>query len=128
MVETQSTVMVVEDTDALRRLVGYVLRKAGLTVIEMEDGLAAWEAIQVARPSLILLDVRMPRMDGMEFLQRLRADTVFAAVKVVMLTSLSTKSDIAYAESLGISGYLIKPVAPRALVAQVQALLAEAAE
>ena len=123
MAEAQSTVMVVEDTDALRRLVGYVLRKAGLTVVEMEDGLDAWEAVQVAPPSLILLDVRMPRMDGMEFLQRLRADPAYAAVRVLMLTSLSTESDIAYAESLGISGYLIKPVAPRDLVARVQALL-----
>ena len=107
MAEPKSTVMVVEDTDALRRLEGYVLRKAGVDVVEMADGQEAWEALQESRPDLVLLDVRMPRMDGLELLQRMRATEGLRDLPVVMVTSLGTEADIAFAESFGISAYLV---------------------
>ncbi len=112
-------ILVVEDTPNLRRLVAYLLGRAGYEVLQAEDGRAAVEVLKRHLPDLILLDIRMPGMDGFELLELLRGFPRAQAIPVVMLTSLSGARDLDRAMQLGVVDFLTKPIEPRALLTQV---------
>jgi chemotaxis protein histidine kinase CheA len=101
-------VLIVEDSEITRALVAGILRDMGLRVVEAEDGLHGWETLNQQRFDLVLSDVQMPRMDGLELLEKIRADPRFRALPVVMLTTLNDVSDKEAALKLGASAYLVK--------------------
>lgn len=119
-------ILVVEDTPNLRRLVAYLLGRAGYEVLQAEDGRAAVEVLKRHLPDLILLDIRMPNMDGFELLELLRGFPRAQAIPVVMLTSLSGARDLDRAMQLGVVDYLTKPIEPRALLSQVTRIVGPA--
>ena len=103
------TVMVVEDTDVTRDVLSRLLKREGYQTVSAEDGRQALEKLQKnAPPDLILLDVMMPDLDGLELLERLHTHPQWKAVPVVMLTGLSDTHTIHRAEQLGAKEYLIK--------------------
>lgn len=116
-------ILTVEDQPNIRRLITYVLTKSGYKVMQAEDGEAAVHVLQHTIPDLILLDVRMPKMDGFELLTLLRKYEAAAAIPVVMLTSLNTPRDLDRALELGVIDFLTKPIEPRTLVGRVQEIL-----
>lgn len=88
-------------------------------VVVVRDGAEAWDylkrqgkfaGLQAANPSVVLLDLKMPKMDGLEVLRRMRADTKLETVPVVMLTSSREERDVVQSYALGVNAYVVKPV------------------
>jgi CheY-like chemotaxis protein len=103
-----STILVAEDDRFLRRAVEVALKKRGHNVVIAADGQEAIEQIRAHRPALVLLDLLMPRMTGLEVLDALRADPVTANTVVLILSNSSKELEIHAAERLGVAGYWIK--------------------
>ncbi len=107
------TILIVDDEPNVRLVLQTALASAGYAVIEAEDGQAALERLRDTPCSLILLDLRMPKMDGMELLRRLRA--LGNAIPVVILTAHGSIPDAVEAMKLGAIDFLTKPITPDAL-------------
>jgi DNA-binding response OmpR family regulator len=118
-------ILVVDDDLELSSLIGYALRQAGYMVVEAADGIAALEAFERESPALVILDVNLPRLSGLEVCRRIRAAS---RVPVMMLTVRSAEEDQVQALDLGADDYLTKPFSPRTLLARVRALLRRAGE
>ncbi len=116
-------ILVVDDEPDLVDLVGYNLRKAGYKVFTARDGLEALQLLPQARPDLILLDILMPRMDGIELCRTLRQRPEYAHIPVLMLTAKTGEGDEIQGLDAGADDYLPKPVSPRRLLSRIRALL-----
>lgn len=123
-------ILVVDDDLELSSLIGYALRQAGYMVIEAGDGIAALEAFERESPALVILDVNLPRLSGLEVCRRIRAAsrTPASGVPIMMLTVKNAEEDQVRALDLGADDYLTKPFSPRTLLARVRALLRRAGE
>jgi len=119
-----STILLVEDDPDIRHLVSYKLTKAGLDVIGVGDGIAALSAARDHPPDLVLLDVRMPRMSGIEVCRELRAGPLRADVPIILLTARSLPQDLDQGYAAGASDYIVKPFSPRDLLQRVEDALA----
>src|SRR5262245_7137137 len=117
-------ILTVEDAPNIRKLIAYNLKRAGYEVLEAEDGKAAVRVLQQVVPDLIVLDIRMPEMDGFALLELMRRYPKAAAIPVIMLTALSTATDLDRALQLGVVDYLVKPLDPTLLIAKVESALA----
>ena len=120
------TILVVDDEPPILELVRYTLEDEQIRVLEAVDGVQALEVAQAARPDLILLDVQMPRLDGLEVCRRLRADTALGGTRIVMLTAAGQDAERARGLAAGADEYLTKPFSPLALFTLVRSLLPEA--
>ena len=117
--------IVVADDDAdIRDLVVFKLRQAGHDVQAVEDGAAAVEACQATPPDLVVLDVMMPGMGGLDATRALRLDPRLARVPVILLTARAQESDIEQGFGAGADDYIVKPFSPRELASRVAAVLA----
>jgi DNA-binding response OmpR family regulator len=116
-------VLVVDDDLELSTLLGFTLEKAGFDVVTAPDAEAAFAKWQSAQPSVILLDVSMPRRSGLYFLERLRR---VSTIPVIMLTARTSDEDVVRAFDLGADDYVTKPFSPRQLIARVRAALRRA--
>ena len=92
-------------------------------VVEAVDGDEAWSLIQVHRPALVLLDVRMPGRTGLEILDAIKADPNLARTKVILLTASAMESDMTAGLAAGADFYLTKPFSPRDLLARLDEAL-----
>ncbi|MEF3273066.1 MAG: response regulator [Chloroflexus sp.] len=101
------TIMVVEDESATRRLYRFLLQNSGYNVIEAEDGVDALEKLQVHKCDLIITDMNMPRMGGIEMVRTLRQN--HSQIHVIMLTAFSTPDTEKNALRAGVNEYLTKP-------------------
>jgi CheY-like chemotaxis protein/chemotaxis signal transduction protein len=102
------TVLVVEDSEITRDLVTGILGGHGYHYLVAEDGYQGWQMLQEHHVDLVVTDVQMPRMDGLELLQRVRASETLSELPVVILTTLGDPADKARAMELGADGYLVK--------------------
>jgi len=123
-----STILLAEDDPDILHMVAYKLRRAGFEVVETTDGLAALDACRREPPDLVLLDVRMPRMDGIAVCRELRAGPRTGDLPIVMLTARARDQDRELALAAGATDYVVKPFSPRALVERVEAVLAREAQ
>jgi putative two-component system response regulator len=115
-------VLVADDTDSIRVLFQKLLTADGHEVISVEDGVQALDAIQRERPDVILLDVGMPGLDGIEVCRRLKSDPATRLTPVVLVTGLSDLSDRIKGIEAGADDFLSKPVHPHELRARVVSL------
>ena len=120
------TILVVDDEPPILELVRFTLEDEQIRVLEASDGAQALETALAVRPDLILLDVQMPRLDGLEVCRRLRADASLAGTRIVMLTAAGQDADRARGLAAGADEYLTKPFSPLALFTLVRSLLPEA--
>ena len=118
-----AVVLIVEDNARNLKLVRDVLGHAGYAILEACDGETGVELARERHPDLILMDVNLPGIDGVEALARLRADPATADIPVVALTAYAMKDDRARFLAAGFDGYLEKPVSVRELPGQVEALI-----
>ena len=121
--EERPLVLVAEDDNKTLRLVGQVIQRGGYRAVLASNGVGAVKLLKRARPDLIILDLRMPRMDGFQLLELLKKYETSASIPVVVLSGSSSLFDIDRALRLGISDYLVKPISPRKLLQKVQELL-----
>lgn len=117
---TPPTVLVVDDEESVRDLVSRYLERDGFAVAAAEDGGTALDAARRLRPDLIVLDVMLPGLDGIEVLRRLRE---WSDAYVILLTARSDETDKVLGLGVGADDYLTKPFSPRELVARVKAVL-----
>ena len=115
-------VLVVEDERDILDLVRLYLEKEGYRTLSASSGAEALRVIKSDRPDLIVLDLMLPEMDGLEVCKRLRADPQTAMVPIIMLTAKAEESDTIIGLALGADDYVTKPFSPNALVARVKAL------
>ena len=116
----EATILVVEDETSIQRVVRTYLEDAGFQVLMTDNGSEALEMAEAHRPELIILDLNLPGMDGMEVAVRLRQRS---DVFILMLTARSEETDRVTGLKLGADDYLAKPFSPRELVARVEAIL-----
>ncbi|MFF0060747.1 response regulator transcription factor [Streptomyces sp. NPDC005279] len=116
-----ANVMVAEDDEKQAELVRRYLEREGHTVTVVRDGRAAIESVRYKAPDLLVLDVMMPRADGLDVLRVLRAEA--RELPVLMLTARSTEDDLLLGLDLGADDYMTKPYSPRELMARVRTLL-----
>jgi two-component system, chemotaxis family, chemotaxis protein CheY len=110
-------VLIVDDASLVRMFYGEALRDAGYEVDEALNGLEALEKLLIAPAGLIVLDVNMPRMDGMTFLRTLRrGDQPLAATPVLITSTEAAAQDTELARAAGANFYLVKPVSPEVLI------------
>ena len=114
------TILVVDDDPHIRQLLVFALGKAGLDTIEAEDGEAALRQAEVRAPDLVVLDINMPRMDGLEVCRTLRGRS---DVPILFLSSRDDEIDRVLGIELGADDYVVKPFSPREVVARVMAIL-----
>lgn len=118
-------IALVDDEENLRETVGFALRREGYRVELYPDGLAAWQSFEKVLPDLAILDILMPRMDGLELCRRLRA--LSERLPILFLTSKDDEFDRVLGLELGADDYLCKPFSMRELAARVKVLLRRAA-
>lgn len=116
-------ILVVDDEQDIRLLARFILKPAGYEVAEAGDGAECLQKIEQEDPALLLLDIRMPQMDGWQVLERVKADERFKALPVVMMSAHSSGHTLAAAQDAGCDGYVIKPFKERELLAAVDGLL-----
>jgi DNA-binding response OmpR family regulator len=114
------TILVVEDEESLASTLSYNLRKNGYNVVSAGDGVAGLQAARRDRPDAVVLDLMLPKMDGLEVCRRLRAES---DVPILMLTAKSEEFDKVVGLEMGADDYLTKPFSMRELMARVRALL-----
>jgi len=121
------TVLVVEDEHTLSEAYQIILRTAGYTVVVAFDGQEGLEIASKANPDLILLDLRMPRMDGLEFLRHYNLEQEHTTVKIIVFSNYDMQKEIDEAYRLGATRYILKAWAsPKELVQVVANTLADA--
>ncbi|TPG06371.1 DNA-binding response regulator [Sphingomonas oligophenolica] len=118
------TILVVDDDPHIRQLLVFALDKAGLAAIEADDGESALAIAAAQSPDLVILDINMPRMDGLEACRRLRAARGEGRnVPILFLSSRDDEIDRVLGIELGADDYVVKPFSPREVVARVMAIL-----
>jgi DNA-binding response OmpR family regulator len=115
-----STILVVDDEPQIAEIAGDFLRHAGYEVATAADGAAALELARTRHPALVVLDLRLPDMDGLDVAKALRRES---SIPIIMLTARVDESDRLRGLSLGADDYITKPFSPRELVARVKAVL-----
>lgn len=121
-------ILVVEDNERNRKLVSDILTFKGYEVVETETGEEGVRLAQERRPDLILMDIRLPGIDGIEALRRLRADAATAAIPVMAMTASVMTSERQKIMAAGFDAYQSKPINLKEFVAAVEQLLARPRE
>lgn len=119
----EPTILVVDDEPSISEVVGLYLRRAGYRVVVAHDGLEALQVLEQQLPDLVVLDLMLPKIDGLEITRRLR-DT--GEIPIIMLTSRREETDRILGLEMGADDYVVKPFSPRELVSRVKAVLRRA--
>lgn len=116
-------VLIADDEQNIVISIEFLMKREGFTVVIARDGEEAWQKIQQEKPDLVLLDVMMPKRNGYEVCQAMRADGELAATKVLMLTAKGRDTEIAKGLAIGADAYMTKPFSTKELVSRARQLL-----
>ena len=122
----RKTILYIEDNEANRKMVRLLLMNTAYALIEAYDGEAGVLKALEARPDLILMDIQLPKISGIEAMRRLRADPVTANTPIIAITSFALSGDDQKAKEAGATAYIAKPYSPRDLLALIRKTLPEA--
>ncbi len=117
------TILIVEDEGDILELLRYNLNREGYRVLEATSGETALDVIRKEAPDLVLLDLMLPKIGGLEVCRRVRSDSSHKSVPIIMLTAKGEEADIVAGLELGADDYMTKPFSPRVLLARVRAVL-----
>lgn len=119
----EQKILIVEDEEDVQELVRYNLEKNGYRAESALDGKTALNKARTIKPDLILLDLMLPKIDGLQVCRSLKGDAATADIPVVMLTAKGTEADIVTGLEMGADDYITKPFSPRVLLARLKAVL-----
>ena len=119
----EGLVLIIDDEKDLLELVRYNLEKEGYRIKTAEDGEAGLEAATRELPDIVIVDLMLPGIDGLDVCRRLRSDQRTARTPIIMLTAKSTETDRVVGLEMGADDYITKPFSPRELVARIKAVL-----
>jgi DNA-binding response OmpR family regulator len=119
-----STILLVDDEDSIQKLLAYPLEREGYRVLQARDGVEALEQFALERVDLVVLDIMLPKLDGLEVCKRLRAES---EVPIIMLTARDDELDKVLGLELGADDYITKPFSIREFRSRVRALLRRSA-
>lgn len=116
-------ILIADDRPSSRELLRIILERAGYDVLEAQDGEVALEQIRTRQPDLVLLDLQMPKLDGLAVLEAVRSEPRFVSLPVVALTASAMRGDRERILEAGFTGYVAKPAGPELLRETVTKLL-----
>ncbi|MEE9201029.1 MAG: response regulator [Candidatus Brocadiales bacterium] len=116
-------ILIIEDEEDLVELIQYNLEKEGFKVVSAYDGEGGLQIARSRHPSLVLLDLMLPRLDGLEVCRRLKQDPKTADIPIIILSVKDSEADIVAGLELGVDDYVTKPFSPRILTSRVKAVL-----
>jgi two-component system, OmpR family, alkaline phosphatase synthesis response regulator PhoP len=122
-VMAKETVLVVEDDTDIRELIRYNLSREGYNVLEADSGEGALHLVQTTAPNIIILDLMLPGIDGMDVCRTLKKDSKSSGIPIIMLTAKTEDSDIVSGLELGADDYVTKPFSPKVLIARIRTIL-----
>jgi DNA-binding response OmpR family regulator len=124
----KATILIVDDESAFRCLYRDMFAMAGYQVVEAEDGESGWDMVQTVRPDMVLLDLVMPKLGGLEVLKKIRADSETKDIPVVIMSALGRSEDIRIGLELGANEYLQKGYfSSRRVLIKIRAVIEQAA-
>ncbi|HAA01812.1 MAG TPA: DNA-binding response regulator [Syntrophobacteraceae bacterium] len=119
----KATVLIVEDDRDILELLTYTIRGAGFDVVSAEDGLEALVKARLHRPAIVILDLMLPGMDGLDVCRELKRSAETSPIAVIMLTARGEEVDRIVGLELGADDYVVKPFSPREVVLRIRAVL-----
>lgn len=119
------TVLYVEDNEFNRKIVRHLLGRTTYRLLEAVDGEAGVAAAREERPDLVIMDIQLPKMSGLDATRQLRADPATADIPIIVITSFALAGDEEKARAAGAAAYLAKPYSPRELLRMIQELAPE---
>jgi len=120
----EKTILIVDDSNSVRQVVKFVLAADGFNVVQAEDGQQAWDMIQRMHPDMVISDFEMPNMNGPELVKRIREQSLFNDMPIMLLTSQTAEESEVLGLETGADDYISKPVEPLKLQARVKKMLA----
>ena len=123
---SEKTILYVEDNEFNRKIVRQLLARTSYRLLEAVDGEEGVASALAAPPDLILMDIQLPKISGLDATRQLRADPRTAGVPVIVVTSFALSGDENKAKAAGATAYLAKPYSPRELLAKIREILPEA--
>jgi two-component system cell cycle response regulator DivK len=119
------TILYVEDNELNRRIVRDLLKRTSYRLLEAPDGETSLDIVRRERPDLILMDIQLPRLSGIDVTRRLRSEPITANTPIIAITSFALSGDEQRAKEAGATAYMTKPYSPRDLLALIRSLLPE---
>lgn len=119
----KETILITEDEKDIVKMLEYNLTKEGFKTIVARNGEAALDSVKKIRPGLIILDLMLPGIDGIEVCKQLKGDRKTALIPIIMLTAKTQEADKVIGLELGADDYVTKPFSPRELIARIRAVL-----
>jgi DNA-binding response OmpR family regulator len=116
-------IVIIEDESDILEVIEYNLKREGYEVLTSQDGEEGLEQIGRSAPDLVVLDLMLPNIDGIEICRRLKSDPVTRSIPVIIVTAKGEESDIVLGLGVGADDYVTKPFSPKELVARVKAVL-----
>lgn len=113
-------ILIIDDSESIRELVGFTLEAAGYRVLKGVDGADAHKLMDGREIDLVITDLNMPNMDGIQFIRAVRSSAGYAAIPILMLTTESARSPMEEAIAAGVTGWIVKPFEPAALLMTVK--------
>lgn len=117
-------ILVIDDSSTVRQQVGLALQQAGYTIVEACDGLDGLVMLRKGGFSMAICDVNMPRMSGIDMLEKIKLDSLITPIPILMLTTEGQKTLVDRAKAAGAVGWIVKPFKAQLMVAAVNKLLA----
>ncbi|MDY7036772.1 MAG: response regulator [Thermodesulfobacteriota bacterium] len=116
-------IMTVDDSASIRQMVGFALKDAGYEVIEAIDGKDALNKLNGTKINMLITDLNMPNMDGIELIKQVRARPEFKFIPIIMLTTESQAEKKQGGKAAGATGWIVKPFKPEQLIAVIKKVL-----
>lgn len=118
-------ILVVDDSSTMRRIINNTLQRLGyVDILEAEHGLEAWDILdQNSDIGVLITDWNMPEMNGLELVKKTRADSRFADIPIIMITTEGGKAEVITAIKAGVNNYIVKPFTPQVLKEKLEVVL-----
>jgi two-component system chemotaxis response regulator CheY len=117
------TILAADDSATMRQMIGFCLKQSGYSVVEATDGIDALQKLRTQKADLVITDLHMPRLDGIELIKQIRALPAYRFTPILMLTTDASGERKAEGQAAGATGWIIKPFEPEQLIKVIKRVL-----